>query len=452
VKTERDRPPSWSVQRLFSRVKHSGKPLVPISVFAIVVGCLGLAAHIVILVLAGNNPVGSLSGVSDQARYYALSQSILQGRGLSYAGVPTALRPPLYPILLAAAQIGFGPHYAIVARLFQFLICLALASVAGHLASRLFGAEARLTGIALALALPTLMFITTELQTEALTAFITGLFLYFMLSEIKSTHAQGLGMGASAGVAMLLRFNSALLFIIGATVCVWPLRNAKRAIVVCTTAGIIIAPWIIRNAKVFNGSILYSSHGGINLLEGVLTPSGRAQNAETERIRAAVGWVHTDIETNDESRLNYPREDQLDRQARLAAIQAWASMGWKSRLRLLASKVACFWLSTDQLLATRSFSPAQRLLRAIGVFGYWVVLALAIVAWGRLMRIDRSSAGMIAFYAAFVTAAHLPFVMNTRLRIPFMDFLLVVLAAGGISTLAKRANGTRTNEEQGTHL
>src|SRR5215469_7652239 len=34
------------------------------------------------------------------------------------------------------------------------------------------------------------------------------------------------------------------------------------------------------------------------------------------------------------------------------------------------------------------------------------------------------------FYLVFVTAAHLPFVMNTRLRIPFAEPLLVVLAAG----------------------
>jgi hypothetical protein len=212
-------------------------------------------------------------------------------------------------------------------------------------------------------------------------------------------------------------------------------RSLKDALLVSLVAGLIVSPWIVRNLQVFHGKVFYSSHGGINLLEGVLTPDGRAQNGEDERVRAAVGWLHTDIEQNNSHRLLFASEEQLDRQARGAAIDAWKNLSWHSRFKLLGMKIVTFWFSKDQLLDSSSFSPAQRRLRAIGVIIYWSVLALALVGWVRLFSSSRIAAFVIAFYVVVITSAHLPFVMNTRLRIPFIDPLLAVLAGGGFCLL-----------------
>ena len=162
------------------------------------------------------------------------------------------------------------------------------------------------------------------------------------------------------------------------------------------------------------------------------------KDGEDNRVRAAVGWLHTDIEQNNSHRLLFASEDQLERQARDAAIEAWKNLSWHSRLNLLATKIVTFWLSTDQLLDTRSFPPAQRVLRAAGVMIYWFVLALALHGWVSLFSSSRIVAFVIVFYMIAITLAHLPFVMNTRLRIPFVDPLLAVLAGGGFSLLIRK--------------
>jgi len=426
-------PLQHGVKRFFLKLQQSENPLLFCA--ALVIACLGLAGRIALLVLAANRPVGQFSGIGDQVRYITLADSIFQGNGFTYAGQPTALRPPLYPLLLAGAHVVFGSHYLLAMRILQFLIGLALAYVCWQLAEKLFGIEAGVIAGAIALTLPTLVLISTELQTEQLAAFLIAVFLFSFAEEIQGKKNGAVAMGVTSGIATLLRFNCAILPVIAAIGCLWLRRSLKHAVVVCLVAGLLISPWIVRNAEVFHGKILFSSHGGINLLEGVLTPDGRAQGGEGERFRAAVGWQHTDIELNHPHRLLFPSEDQLDQQARAAAIDAWKNLSWSSGLKLIALKIATFWFSKDQLLDTRSFPPAQRILRAAAVIAYWLVLVLAVAGWVSLLSSSRIVAFGFAFYAAFVTAAHLPFVMNTRLRVPFIDPLLAVLAGGGFCFL-----------------
>lgn len=404
--------------------------------FAMVIALFGLLLRIALLFLAGNRLLSPLSGVSDQMRYLVLADSISHGRGFSYAGEPTAFRPPLYPLLLAGSHIVFGPYYLLAVRILQFLAGLATAYVCYRLASRHFGIEAGMIAGAIALTLPSLIFITAELQTECLAAFLTILFLHFLMDESGERKSAAAGMGLTSGLATLVRFNCAILPVIGAVVCFWFQRSWKRSAVVASLAALIVSPWIIRNALVFDGQELFSSQGGANLLEGVLTPEGRDERGEYKRLRDAVGWVHAEIEVNDPHRLLFPGEAQLDRQARTAALSAWGNLDWKTGMKLLAGKIIIFWLSTDQLVNVEHFSTAQRELRATGVIAYYGVLCLALVGWAKLYTSSKEAALIAGFYVIFVTAAHLPFVMNTRVRVPLVDPLIPVLAGGGLHVLA----------------
>lgn len=406
-------------------------------ILALIASILGFAVRVMLLVLAGNQQVARFSGTGDQIRYLTLADSIFQGRGFTYAGEPTALRPPLYPLMLAIAHWAFGSHYPLAMRVIQFLIGIVVAYMCFLLTGRLFNFEAGAIAGAIALGLPTLILISTELQTEQFASLLTILFLFYVIEEIEGKKIAPIAMGIASGFAMLIRFNCALLPIIGSIVCLWSRRSLKNAFVVCFSSGLIITPWIIRNFETFHGQILYSSHGGFNLLEGVLTPDGRAQIGESERLIAAVGWSHTDIETNGSHRLMFASEDHLDRQASDAAIKAWKNLGWRSGLDLLATKVTTFWLSKDQLLDTKNFSPMQRYVRALGVIIYLIALVLALVGWLKLFSSNKMAASVILFYVTVITVGHLPFVMNTRLRVPFIDPLVAVLAAGGISYLTE---------------
>ncbi len=411
--------------------------------FAAILGSVGLIARLFLLSISGILPIGPLSGVGDQDRYQTLADNLFEGRGFTYAGQPTAFRPPLYPMFLAMMRFFFGSHRFLAARCFQWLVAIAMAYLCLLLARRLFGIEAGILACSFALALPTLAFSATELQSEALAACVTVLFLCSLVAALDGAKLAIPCLGFASGVAAILRFNSVLLLAVGTAVCLRYLKSLKSVLIVSLAAALFIAPWIVHNARAFHGRILFSSHGGANLLQGVLSPQGRAQKDEPDRVRAAVGWSHADIETNSVTRLQYPSEDVLDQQARAAAAQAWGKMDSGSLVRLLAGKLACFLFSTDQLLDTTSFSPKQRLLRSVGVVCYWFVLVLAILGWGRLLKMERPAALSLGFYVLFVTVAHLPFVMNTRLRIPFFDPLFAVLAGGGLFFLFARCTGQR---------
>lgn len=354
----------------------------PLFVCVTMLAALAIIARVLILVLSGNQLIGPFSGIGDQVRFQILTDSILHHQGFTYAGQPTALRAPVYPLLLVGFRLLFGSHFILAVRVMQFFAGLIVAFVCLLLARRWFGVLAGAAAGALALACPTLIFIGTELQTEALATLLTILFLWFASGLLEKQRGAALASGICSGLAALVRFNAALLPVIGVLTCIVRDRGVRRAAVLCGTAAVIISPWIARNLYMFHGRVLYSTHGGINLLEGVLTPQRRGEPWENSRIRAVVGWLHPDIETNSPSRLNLPSEDRLDAQARAAAVSAWSSLSYASRTRLLAGKLACFWFSTDQIFATKSFSRLQRWLRFTGVMAYWVILALAVVAGG----------------------------------------------------------------------
>ena len=113
---------------------------------------------------------------------------------------------------------------------------------------------------------------------------------------------------------------------------------------------------------------------------------------------------------------------------------------------MLGMKVSDFWLSTDQLTSTGSFGWTARISRLGGVLSYWVVLAFAVGGWFALRNERPDLASMFLMYAIGITILHLPLVMNTRLRIPLVDPLLVILCGAGwvrFTTVFQRSGPSR---------
>ena len=76
--------------------------------------------------------------------------------------------------------------------------------------------------------------------------------------------------------------------------------------------------------------------------------------------------------------------------------------------------------------------------RSAGVVFYWALLALGIAGWFKLRALRPELAYIFLFYAILVTILHVPFNMNTRLRMPFIDPLLAMLGGAGLLMAAQR--------------
>jgi hypothetical protein len=91
----------------------------------------------------------------------------------------------------------------------------------------------------------------------------------------------------------------------------------------------------------------------------------------------------------------------------------------------------------DQLAGTTSLALPERAIRFGGILAYWAVLVLAILGWRTLQRMNKPVAVILAIYAGGHYASAFPLVINTRLRIPLLEPLFVILAGAGRMSLSQ---------------
>jgi 4-amino-4-deoxy-L-arabinose transferase-like glycosyltransferase len=402
----------------------------------------GVVLRLIVTISAGNGMRTPWGGGGDTGAYLTLARNLLEGRGYAYAGQPTALRPPLYPILLAGFIELFGGHALAGVRWLQFFEGLGVAFLCSAVAGKVYGDEAKKAALAIVLFFPPLVLLSGEILTETTASLISAFFLYLLVLHIDQPQWITLaGLSAAVGIAALVRFNMALLGFVVLWVVLFQQKGLPRwrgATIAIFLPILVISPWLIRNLVVFHGSALFSTHGGMNALLGIVTPQGRALPDDSAKLRAILGWVPpVELETNAPSRDRLPDEPTLDRECRKAAFQVWRETGW-GLVPITLAKLSTFWLSTDQLFWTQSFPPLQRATRGGGVLVYWALLLLAVAGWFRMRTRKPQLARLVLFYFLLVTVLHVPFVMNTRLRVPFTDPWLAVLAGLGVLCVMAR--------------
>jgi 4-amino-4-deoxy-L-arabinose transferase-like glycosyltransferase len=401
---------------------------------------VGIVLWVTLWLVAGNG-IGTPWRIGGDARFYVLlASNIAGGHGYTYAGIPSAFRPPLYPLFLAGMMRLAGRYAFAVVRLVQLAAGLLAVWLLAGLASRLLGSAAGRLSVLAGLFLPTIVFFPTVLMTETFAILLTALFLVLVFEPSASFGARrGAWTGLVVGIATLVRFNFGALGIVAAWAVLrkkgWK-RSAAPLAAMAATFLMVLAPWLVRNALVF-GEPLLGTQGGLNALQGILAPQGRAQPGDAARVRAVSGWVAADLETNNRSRIALGSEVQLDHRAWQETWHEWKAAGWNV-LPIEIKKLGYFWLSTDQLFSTTGFPPLLRALRAIAVFLSWAALLLALFGWNVLERAHRSEARLLVAYAVVITVIHLPFIMASRYRIPFISPVIILLAGAGLLDLYRR--------------
>jgi 4-amino-4-deoxy-L-arabinose transferase-like glycosyltransferase len=206
----------------------------------------------------------------DSSFYYYAAKSIAAGHGYSILGHPTAFFPVGWPAFLALLFAVTGPSIWTIMVL--NLILWSLITGLTYLFGRQMGG--RKIGLVAALIVatsPTLTVYVLRAYSEAL--FIPLLLIVCLLLTARR-ESPSLWMAALAGIclglAILVRSNAALLPLL---LSLWLLvRNSWReawraAAVLCAVSGLVVAPWIARNAVVMHTPVL-STNGGVTLWIG----------------------------------------------------------------------------------------------------------------------------------------------------------------------------------------
>jgi hypothetical protein len=392
-------------------------PRFPRRLAAIAAG--GLAVRLVYVLMLTPH----LRGLGDATYYHELANRLGDGAGFVDPGngTPTALHPPLFPLLLALPSwLGLDSYNA-----HRVVVCLlgtGTIVVAGLVARQLAGDRAGLLAAALAAVTPTLISADGAVMSETLLGLLVAI---AMLLAYRLTERPALGraalLGAVVGLAALTRGEAILLLVL-----LLPWRRPKLAAALALACVVVLAPWTIRNFSTFEKPVLLSTNEG-NLIAGANCPS-------TYHGRDIGSWDLRCVPHG-------PLEDESLAEARFrhAGLDYARDHAGRVPLVLLARLGRTFEL----LQPVRQAQHAEARAAGIEIAGAVVFLLLVPVGvYGALVlrRRGRRLVPVLAPFALAIAATALGYGVP-RFRHP-ADVALTVLAAVAIDALLAQRTGS----------
>jgi 4-amino-4-deoxy-L-arabinose transferase-like glycosyltransferase len=381
---------------------------------------------------------------ADPDGYRALAANLLAHGVFGHGEVPTAYRPPLYPLVVAGCLT-----IPVDARLMIAVCHLGLGVLTVVLTAWLarrwgLGRGAWLAGMLVACD-PILLNQSALVMTETLAACLATLALALLtvggVNERPSGRAAWLATaGGCLGAAALCRptflaWAALLTLALAWTRQDWSARLRAMAPFLAAMLAV-LSPWAVRNQLTFGKPIVTTTHGGYTLLLG--------NNADyynhLRQARSGEVW----------------RADALDRSLRDARVDdefandrreyelAWRTIREQPGMFAYASllRVARFW----GVLPQRTLEPepmAVRWLRYATAGWYGLLFALAALAIGtRALRLMALPWLWGTCLAISFTAVHAIYWSDMRMRAPLMP-LVCLAAAAGLERLFSRMGKSR---------
>ncbi len=410
------------------------------------------------LLYGGNEPAAKFGGNKEDPQAYLWMAENLSAHGsLGFRGEPSARRAPAYPIMLAGIRRMVGGNLLAV-RIAQGTLD-ALTAVIVFATVLSFGSRraALISGLLYAL-YPIYIFNASELMTEVLVLFFTGLATWAVSRSLPggSTIAAALA-GIACGLLALTRENNLLIVPLWMGVLLWEgyrdgpragshdggrsgsqdgrssgWRSAvRRPAVLLAAALLTYAPWVVRNSLLFHALVPTGTSGGENLLRS----TGTAREGD------AFDWPRC---LEDHGLLNYwayhdpanrggtfPDELASDRAAR-ALAWTWIRENPTRFVSYGVEKLLRIFTQTDPV------RPAARggLLRDVLTWSYRAVAVLGLVGAALLIRAGRRD--VVALLAALtVTCGVVLFLFCAwkRYRYVAFDFACVLTAGAAVERM-----------------
>lgn len=203
--------------------------------------------------------------------YGRMAVDLAEGKGLrlvtAESGVWRAMRPPLYPLLLAALYKGFGKS-TLAALILHALIGTGTVWLGFLIARSIAGPREGKAAAIMAMAYPYYVGHDTALQETALLTFLTAFCVHQLLAAAESGgRRDALLAGTFLGLVVLCKQTLlafaplALIWLFLA--CRVPRRKAlENALAMGLAAFLVLAPWLERNRRVVGSPVVSTGFGG----------------------------------------------------------------------------------------------------------------------------------------------------------------------------------------------
>jgi len=367
----------------------------------------------------------------DELSFDSIALNLATGHGYSTGASeadyrPTAVRAPGYVFFLAAFYRVFG-HHALPPLVAQALLDMLTMWLVAGLARRWFGDDRVALAAAAGYAFyPLFILDTAHILSETTSQFLVVATVYLFFRHVAGRRLAPLvGSGVALGLCALSKPQLLPLGVVLAIASIPTLSvraAARAALTLCLVAGLVLAPWVVRNAAVFHAFIPGVSTGGIGLWFGAApfgVPIGGFNDPTVpDSLRRYLGTL-SDLDQNRWAVAETKRIIDAD------------PAGYA---RLTLSKIPRLWFNVGY--EGHAPSRASWLVAAMNLL-LWI---LAVAGAVRARPVPPATAVLVVL-ALFWMAVHAPFFTVVRYSEPYYALLLPFSAAGFVSLFPKRPHG-----------
>ncbi len=204
----------------------------------------------------------------DSIEHHMIATSLVEGRGYTLYGQPSAYRAPFLTYFMALHYLLFGQSFLMV-RLGMILLSLCLIGGVYLLGAEIFSPRAGLWAAGMAAIYPHLIFYNARIFTETPFTLFSLLAIWFFIRLMRSPSRKNLaGTVVFLSLAILTRpAGIALLIIMVAFILFKQINrlNIKIALFILVFTMVLMSPWIVRNYVVFHRIIPVTTQGGVVL-------------------------------------------------------------------------------------------------------------------------------------------------------------------------------------------
>ena len=388
----------------------------------------------------------------DEDSYERMSMNILEHGNLGFRGVPSAWRPPAYPVFLAGVY-GVAGHSYTVARVVQCVLDSLMPVLVFATLWTMGRPRAGLWSGAAYAVYPFFIMNATELMTEFLVLILTGVLIYLLVRctwrknrRLLTAFAAGL----TCGVLYLTRENNILLAPM-LPVALWiGLRRVGRSVAI-KAASLFLAGFLamwgayaIRNAVHYHRFVPTGSSGWGNVAcSAMYAIHGEEWQSEKNQWIRQQGFIaHRDFENPDNAGMEFP--DEFEQQAHAKAVA----------LKLIKENPGKYFVYCLKKIAWVTFHIDHRgwnmprnalwYLRMSLAGPYWIVAILGVM--GLVMAWRQGFRTFVLSHTAITLACLVVVIMTTpwkRYRYVTFDFACVSAAGFALAALWDRIRGRR---------
>lgn len=384
----------------------------------------------------------------DRDAYLAIARGLAEGRGLvdPDRGTPTAFRPPLFILQVAALSKLMPVAYGVAAiNLFWGLIAVVATWKTGRWLG-LIGGRRTLAALLVALD-PMLLQYSAQPMTEVTCAGLVALLIYWIVRRDLCPAWRELGVGLLFGGLVLCR--PTFWPLAGLAAGFWGIERWRQngatgqpttqLIPWRTLAGVllVVGPWGMRNQLVMGSPILTTTHGGYTLLlanNPVFYADVVQQGWGTDWPKASFDHWQADLQTTLVEELGPDASEQGRDRWQSQMARRFIADQPIAFLKAAVYRVRSLWRTTPQ--GDVAAVTSSRLIRIVGWYYTVILLAfgagLVSICWqGMRSRISGGFRPWLPLFLILLTvqAVHLVYWTNARMRAPIVPAISLFAVA-----------------------